>query len=444
MTRATIGLGGNLGEPEKALAVAVKRICALPGVDFISASSLYRTEPIDSSGPDYLNAVLIVESKMGPHELLSRLLEIEKDLGRQRPIGVINAPRTVDLDLLMYGDEVSDDPFVILPHPRMTERAFVLVPLLEVDPKSIIAGKGEAATFLASVRDQRIERYKEPDVWLRESPLEKIMNEKAQRKQVKLGNLKKMYAEGEPIVMLTCYDATFASVEDEAGVDMMLVGDSLGMAIQGHSSTIPVTIEEMAYHTSCVSRGNKTAFILADMNFGSYLISEEQALENAVKLMKAGANMVKLEGGLEVCNTVRRLKQIGIPVCAHIGFTPQSVNSIGGFYVQGKTLAGEEKLRKEALALQEAGADMVLFEMVPARVAEKITRELSMPTIGIGAGLGTSGQVLVLQDILGIFPGRKPKFSKNFMQGASSIQEAIANYVSAVKSKAFPTQDHAF
>lgn len=211
------------------------------------------------------------------------------------------------------------------------------------------------------------------------------MEENKTRKPVKLGTLRKMHQEGEPIVMLTCYDASFAALEDEAGVDIMLIGDSLGMTIQGHGTTIPVSIDDMAYHTACVARGNKNAFVLADMNFGSYLVNEDEAVRNAVKLMKAGANMVKFEGGLEVCPLVRRLKQIGIPVCAHIGFTPQSVNAIGGYYVQGKTANGEEKLYQEAMALQEAGADMVLFEMVPAGIASKITKELSIPTIGIGA-----------------------------------------------------------
>lgn len=270
------------------------------------------------------------------------------------------------------------------------------------------------------------------------------MEENKTRKPIKLSTLRKMHAEGEPIVMLTCYDASFAALEDEAGVDIMLIGDSLGMTIQGHGTTIPVSIDDMAYHTACVARGSRNALVLADMSFGSYLVNEDEAVRNAVKLMKAGANMVKFEGGLEVCPLVRRLKQIGIPVCGHIGFTPQSVNAIGGYFIQGKSASGEEKLCQEAMALQEAGADMVLFEMVPAGIASKITKELSIPTIGIGAGVGTSGQVLVLQDILGIFPGRKPKFSKNFMEGASSIQQAVANYVQAVKSRQFPTDQHSF
>lgn len=264
------------------------------------------------------------------------------------------------------------------------------------------------------------------------------------RKPVTLKTLRKMYEAKEPIVMLTCYDASFAVLEDEAGVDILLIGDSLGMTIQGRKTTLDVSIEDMEYHTRCVASRNKTALVLADMSFGSYLVNEDEAVANAVRLMKAGANMVKFEGGSEVCPFIERLVQMGIPVCAHLGFTPQSVNAIGGYYIQGKTEEAEERLLQESLAVQKAGAAMILYEMVPAAVASRLTEKLSVPTIGIGAGPTTSGQVLVLQDILGIFPGRKPKFSKNFMEGASSIQEAVSNYVKAIKDRTFPTNNHSF
>ena len=241
------------------------------------------------------------------------------------------------------------------------------------------------------------------------------MDQKTERKPVRLSTIKKMYEAGEPIVMLTCYDATFSSVEDEAGVDIKLIGDSLGMVMQGHETTLPVTIDDMVYHTACVARGNKYGLVLADMNFGSYLVNEDEAVANAVKLMQA--------------------------VCGHVGFTPQSVNAIGGYFVQGKTKSGEEKLLADTLALQEAGASMIVLEMVSADVAKRVTEALSIPTIGIGGGLNCSGQVLVLQDLLGIFPGRKPRFTKNFMEGAASIKEAVANYV---KNRKFPAPEHSF
>jgi 3-methyl-2-oxobutanoate hydroxymethyltransferase len=264
------------------------------------------------------------------------------------------------------------------------------------------------------------------------------------RKKVTLSTLKKLYEAGEPIAMLTCYDSSFAALEDNAGVDMILIGDSLGMTIQGHDSTIPVTMRDMIYHTECVARGARNTFIVTDMPFGSYQNSEEEAVKNAVDLMRAGANMVKFEGGKEVAPLVRKLVSIGIPVCAHIGFTPQAVNILGGYFVQGRKDDRAAQLKEDAAALQEAGASIVLMEMVPAALAAEITESLSVPTIGIGAGAGCSGQVLVLQDILGVYPGRKIRFVKNFMEGASSIQQAAERYVAAVKTRTFPTSEHSF
>ncbi len=264
------------------------------------------------------------------------------------------------------------------------------------------------------------------------------------RKPVTLARLAKMYLEKVPLVMLTAYDATFATLLDEAGVDIILIGDSLGMTMQGRKTTLPVSIEDMIYHTSCVAAGNKTAFILTDLPFGAYLVNEDRAVENSVRLMKAGANMVKLEGGREVCPVIRRLVQMGIPVCAHLGFTPQSVNAIGGYFVQGKTEDSKKALFENAQAVQEAGASLLVLEMVPAAIAKELTGRLAIPTIGIGAGVDCSGQVLVLQDLLGIFPGRKPRFAKNFMEGASSIKEAVRSYVKDVKDRKFPTTEHSF
>lgn len=253
-----------------------------------------------------------------------------------------------------------------------------------------------------------------------------------------------MAVEGQKIAMLTCYDASFAALMDEAGVDVLLVGDSLGMVIQGEDSTLPVTMEQMEYHTRIVARGAKKALVLADMPFGSYQESPQQAFRNAARLMAAGAHMVKLEGGATMLEATRFLVKHGIPVCAHIGLTPQSVNALGGYKVQGKTDAQAQQLKADALALQEAGAAMVLMEMVPAKLAAEITQSLSVPTIGIGAGVGTSGQVLVVYDMLSVYPGKKARFVKNFMAGAGSIQGAIEAYVTAVKNQSFPAEEHAF
>jgi 3-methyl-2-oxobutanoate hydroxymethyltransferase len=248
---------------------------------------------------------------------------------------------------------------------------------------------------------------------------------------------------GEKIAMLTCYDASFASLMDRCGVDVLLVGDSLGNVCQGHTSTLPVTLTDIAYHTASVARGNKNALLIADMPFGTYA-TPESAFENAVKLMQAGAQMVKLEGGAWLVETVRFLTERSVPVCAHLGLTPQSVHLLGGFKVQGKTAEGAEKLKADALALQEAGASILVLEAIPSALGKEVTEMLAMPTIGIGAGVDCSGQVLVMHDMLGVFPGRKARFVKNFMDGQTSIDAAVRAYIAAVKDKSFPAAEHCF
>ena len=260
---------------------------------------------------------------------------------------------------------------------------------------------------------------------------------------VTLSTLKAMRERDEKIAVLTCYDASFARVLDTAGVDVLLVGDSLGMVIQGHSSTLPVKLAEMAYHTRCVAAGTERAFIVADLPFGSYQPSPERAYTSAARLMAAGAHMVKLEGGAVMLDTVAFLTQRGIPVCAHIGLLPQSVNQLGGYKVQGREDAAAAQLVSDARALESAGAGLIVLEMVPASVAKAVTDALTIPTIGIGAGAACSGQVLVLYDMLGIYP-HAPKFSKNFLAGRDSIEAATRAYVTAVKNGNFPTADHAF
>ena len=268
-------------------------------------------------------------------------------------------------------------------------------------------------------------------------------NQAQRRKPVTLPALLKMRSEGEKITMLTAYDASFAALMDRAGVEMILVGDSLGMVCQGHKSTLPVTIAEVAYHMASVARGNETAFLAADMPFGSYA-TPEATFDNAVKLMQAGAQMVKLEGGDWLCDTIRFLTERAIPVCAHLGLTPQSVHQFGGFKVQAKTEEAAEKLKADALALQEAGATVLILEAIPATLAKEVTNSLAIPTIGIGAGPHCAGQVLVMHDMLGVFPGHKPRFVKNFMEGQASIQGAVEAFIAAVKDGSFPAQEHCF
>jgi 3-methyl-2-oxobutanoate hydroxymethyltransferase len=253
-----------------------------------------------------------------------------------------------------------------------------------------------------------------------------------------------MRSKGEKIAVLTCYDASFAALLEAQSVDVLLVGDSLGMVLQGHETTLPVTLDDMAYHTACVARGSKQVFIIADMPFGTYQASPQEAFNHVAKLMVAGAQMVKLEGGAAMVETVRFLTERGIPVCGHIGLTPQSVNQLGGYRVQGKESAAAHRLIEDAVALEQAGAGMIVLEAIPALLAAEITAQLTIPTIGIGAGAACSGQVLVLHDMLDIYPGKKARFVKNFMQGSASIAEAVARYVAEVKAGSFPAQEHSF
>lgn len=264
-----------------------------------------------------------------------------------------------------------------------------------------------------------------------------------QRRPISLPRLVQMREAGEKITMLTAYDATFAAVADAAGVECILVGDSLGMVCQGLHSTVGVTLRDMAYHTACVARGlhraQGTAWLVADLPYGSYHESREQAFASACELMQAGAHMVKLEGGGWTAPTVQFLVERGIPVCAHLGLTPQTVHALGGYRVQGKDEQAAATLRRHALELQDAGASMLVLEMVPAALSASLTAELThCHTIGIGAGNGTAGQVLVLHDMLGVNLGKMPKFVHNFMQDAGSVKGAMQAYVQAVKSGTFP------
>ncbi|MBU3559765.1 3-methyl-2-oxobutanoate hydroxymethyltransferase [Polynucleobacter sp. Nonnen-W13] len=262
-------------------------------------------------------------------------------------------------------------------------------------------------------------------------------------KPITISKLLTMHAEGEKITMLTAYDSTMSALLNRSGVETILIGDSLGNVIQGHSSTTPVTVEHVAYHTECVARANTHAFIIADLPFASYG-DPVQALDSAAELMRAGADMVKLEGGDWQIDIIQYLVERSVPVCAHLGLLPQSVHILGGYKVQGKSKDAASLMLEQAIACEQAGAQMIVLEAIPSSLGKLITESLTIPTIGIGAGTNCSGQVLVLQDMLGISPGKPPKFVKNFMDGHNSIEAAVKAYVREVKSGKFPGPEHGF
>jgi 3-methyl-2-oxobutanoate hydroxymethyltransferase len=267
----------------------------------------------------------------------------------------------------------------------------------------------------------------------------------AARAPLTVPKLLQMKAEAQPIVALTAYDASFARVLDAAGVDVVLVGDSLGMVVQGHGSTLPVTVEDIVYHTACVARGLRSALLISDMPFQSYATPDRALDAASAMLAQGGASMVKLEGAGPLLESIRFLSERDIPVCAHLGLTPQSVLKLGGYKVQGREEAAAKKLLDDARAVADAGADLLVLECVPSAIAAEVTRSVPIPTIGIGAGAGCDGQILVLHDLLGINSGhRRPRFVKDFLATGGSIEGAIKAYVDAVRTRSFPAAEHGY
>ncbi|PLR40995.1 3-methyl-2-oxobutanoate hydroxymethyltransferase [Chimaeribacter californicus] len=262
-------------------------------------------------------------------------------------------------------------------------------------------------------------------------------------KSTTVSHLRQWKQQQRKFATITAYDASFAQLFEQQGISVMLIGDSLGMVVQGHDSTLPVTVEEVAYHTRCVRRGAPHSLLMADLPFMS-CNTPEQACENAATLMRAGANMVKLEGGSWLCDTVKKLTERAVPVCGHLGLTPQSVNIFGGYKVQGRDDAAADRLLQDALNLEQAGAQLMVLECVPVALAERVTRALQIPVIGIGAGNVTDGQILVMHDAFGITGGHVPKFAKNFLAEAGDLRSAVQAYVDQVASGAYPAPEHTF
>ena len=261
--------------------------------------------------------------------------------------------------------------------------------------------------------------------------------------KITVSTLLKYKQEARKFTALTAYDASFASAFDAEGIDVLLVGDSLGMVLQGHQDTISVTVDEISYHTRCVAKGAKNALLIADMPFMSYA-TPSQTMENATKLMQAGANMVKVEGGKWLLDSVKMLTERGVPVCGHLGLTPQSVNILGGYKIQGRDAENAERIIHEAIALQQAGIQLLVLECIPASLAQKITKQLQIPVIGIGAGGDTDGQILVMHDVLGISSGYIPRFSKNYLLQTGEIRAAVRAYIQEVTTGDFPSEEHIF
>jgi 3-methyl-2-oxobutanoate hydroxymethyltransferase len=271
-------------------------------------------------------------------------------------------------------------------------------------------------------------------------------NEKEQiimPKAITVPAIRSMVENGEKFTMLTAYDATFSSLFSGLGIETLLIGDSLGMVVQGQASTLPVSVDEMIYHVQAVARGNQGALLVADMPFNSYG-TVEQCLDTAGRLMQAGAHMVKLEGGDWLCDSITAMNRMGIPSCIHMGLTPQSVNKFGGYKVQGREDAAAQTMINEAIAVADSGADFILLECVPAELAKAVTEAVSVPVIGIGAGNDTDGQVLVCYDMLGLTQHRLPKFVKNYMQEHGNYEAAVTAFIQEVKTKAFPSKEHGF
>lgn len=262
-------------------------------------------------------------------------------------------------------------------------------------------------------------------------------------KKVTISQLIKKKQNGEKITALTAYDASFAKLFDEQGVDALLIGDSLGMVLQGQDDTLPVTVDDIAYHTRAVRRGTERAFVVADMPFMSYA-TPEQAYANAGQLMAAGASMVKLEGGAWLCDTITGLRQRSVPVCGHLGLTPQSVHVFGGFKIQGREDDKAAQLLEDAIALEQAGAQMLVLECVPSSLGQKVSAALTIPVIGIGAGKETDGQILVMHDMFGVSANYMPKFSKNYLAQTGDLRESVKTYIDEVTSGTFPGPEHSF
>ncbi len=426
-----LGLGSNI-LPQIHLRRALGQLAQWPQTRVLRISDGLRSKPLAGcpvAQPDFINVVVALETFLSLDQVFERTQALERAHGRLRTIHW--GPRTLDVDILLYGEERRADAHLTIPHARLQERDFVLEPLAAIhgtgwlpDGRSLKVLGGQLA----------------PD---QKHILEKVALGGGGSMATQLPDLRRLKAVGEKITALTAYDATMAEIFSNAGVDVLLVGDSLGSVIQGHVTTLPVTLDEMVYHTRCVARGNQGAWLMADMPFMSYT-NPAQACEHAARLMQAGAQMVKLEGGQHLVPVVEALSTYDIPVCIHLGLRPQAVHALGGYKVQGRDAASAERILIEGAALEAAGARCCVLECVPSAVAARLAAHLQIPVIGIGAGAEVDGQILVSYDLLGM-NARPARFVENFLAcSEQGIFGAVAAYVQAVKAGDFPQARHCY
>ncbi len=434
-----IALGSNLRNPKRQLQAAIEKLQQAPGIELLKISGFYRSKALTlaKTAPqsDYINAAAKLSTSLSAEELLAQLQHIEALQGRLRDEKW--AARTLDLDILLYADKQIQTDHLSIPHIHMAERNFVIMPLFEIAGDLQIPGIGSLAKLFYSLSWQGLERLhtretkNKPKVFISMS-------------KISITTLNNMKQKGEKFTCLTAYDASFAVLQERAGVEVILIGDSLGMVIKGQQSTLSVSMDEMVYHTANVSRASRQALIMADLPFAAD-VTKQQALTHSARLMaEGGAHMVKIEGGSSRLKTIRFLAQRGIPVCSHLGLLPQSVFKYGGYKIQGRSEESAAQILEDASKLEQAGADMLLLECVPATLAAQVTQQADIPVIGIGAGVDCDAQVLVSYDMLGITQGNIPRFAKNFLQQSGSIEKAFERYVFEVKQGIFPDAEHSY
>ncbi len=428
--RVYCALGSNVTHPFNHLRRGLWQLSKLPHTTLEAVSSFYETTPLVGGPPgqaNIINGVVALDTTLTPLQLFSHCMDLENQHGKKR--GVFYGPRTLDIDLLWIEDiPPIQKSNLTIPHPRMFERDFVVTPLSDLTgprlPDGSVAAERLKTAFKTILRSVSFPKG-------------------ASAMPTQLSDLYKCKKNGEKIAALTAYDAMFANRLSNAGIDVILVGDSLGQVIQGKDSTVPVSMKDMVYHTECVARGNQGAFLIADMPFMSYC-TPEQACQNAAALMQAGAQMVKLEGGRVLEPIVTALNAWDIPVCVHLGLRPQSVHMYSGYKVQGKDPNSAQQLLEDAVALEKAGAKLCVLECIPSALAQKISTAVGMPVIGIGAGAEVDGQILVTFDMLGMTP-KVGRFVKNFMEASEAgVFGAVEAYIAAVKTKGFPTDEHSY